>query len=100
MHNLNQLFWVMMGGALGAGLRFAISLMLVTPLSTVFVNRLELPSMVAFVVPGFLGGFTTFSTFGWDTMRILQLGEISKAIGYVALSVVGGLVFSYLGSRI
>ena len=32
---------------------------------------------------GLMGGFTTFSTFGWDTVRMLEEGEWTKASLYV-----------------
>ena len=40
---------------------------------------------------GFLGGFTTFSAFGVETVSLLQKGELLVAIGYVGLSVLCGL---------
>jgi CrcB protein len=41
---------------------------------------------------GFLGAFTTFSTFGWETVRMLEDGEWGKAMLYVAASVIGGVL--------
>ena len=37
---------------------------------------------------GFLGSFTTFSTFSMDTMRLFEGGQTGQALGYVALSLV------------
>jgi fluoride exporter len=48
---------------------------------------------------GLMGGFTTFSTFGWDTVRMLEEGEWTKASLYVGASVFGGLVAIMLGMR-
>jgi fluoride exporter len=48
---------------------------------------------------GLMGGFTTFSTFGWDAVRMLEEGEWSKASIYVGASVLGGLIAMMLGMR-
>lgn len=49
---------------------------------------------------GLMGGFTTFSTFGWDTVRMLEEGEWAKASIYVGASVVGGVIAMMLGMRV
>jgi len=49
---------------------------------------------------GLMGGFTTFSTFGWDTVRMLNDGEWLKAVVYVAASVLGGIVCMVAGMRL
>jgi CrcB protein len=49
---------------------------------------------------GLMGGFTTFSTFGWDTVRMLNDGEWVKALAYVAASVIGGIICMIGGMRI
>lgn len=49
---------------------------------------------------GFLGAFTTFSTFGWETVRMLQDGEWGKVMLYAATSVLGGLLAVILGMRL
>jgi fluoride exporter len=49
---------------------------------------------------GLMGGFTTFSTFGWDTVRMLEEGELTKALIYVAASVIGGLIAMMIGMRV
>jgi CrcB protein len=49
---------------------------------------------------GLMGGFTTFSTFGWDTVRMLEEGELIKALIYVAASVIGGLIAMMIGMRV
>lgn len=46
---------------------------------------------------GFLGGLTTFSTFGWDTFRRLQEGMWAAAAGNVAANLVAGLLAVWLG---
>jgi len=49
---------------------------------------------------GLMGGFTTFSTFGWDTVRMLNDGEWIKAVVYVGASVLGGIICMIAGMRL
>jgi CrcB protein len=49
---------------------------------------------------GLMGGFTTFSTFGWDTVRMLDDGQWQKALLYIGTSVLGGLLLMMAGIRI
>jgi CrcB protein len=46
---------------------------------------------------GVLGGFTTFSAFGLETMFLLKRGDVLVAGANVALSVVAGLAALWLG---
>lgn len=49
---------------------------------------------------GFFGAFTTFSTFSWETVRMLEDGEWMKAAVYVGVSVLGGLLAVMGGMRL
>ncbi|MFK7696173.1 fluoride efflux transporter CrcB [Paenibacillus sp. HJGM_3] len=49
---------------------------------------------------GFIGAFTTFSTFSVETVALLDSHAWSLAVLYVALSVIGGLAFAWLGGRL
>jgi fluoride exporter len=49
---------------------------------------------------GFLGGFTTFSSFGLETIRLLQAGEGVRAALYVAATNAVGLAAVALGFRL
>ena len=49
---------------------------------------------------GFCGGFTTFSTFGWETVRMLQDGEWTRAAVYVGASVIGGIALVIAGIKV
>ena len=46
---------------------------------------------------GVLGGFTTFSAFGLETMHLLRRGEVLVAGSNIVLSVVAGLLALWLG---
>jgi CrcB protein len=49
------------------------------------------------LMTGVLGGFTTFSAFGLETVRMLSSGARAEALGYVMLSVLGGLALCGVG---
>ena len=65
------------------------------------LNRMVIPPdwRVAIAV-GFFGGYTTFSSFGWETAKMLEDGEWFSATAYVAASVVAGLLLSVAGIRL
>ena len=46
---------------------------------------------------GFFGGYTTFSSFGWETAKMLQDGEWLHATVYVTASMVVGLLLTLAG---
>lgn len=49
------------------------------------------------LVTGFLGAYTTFSSFGFETFQLLREGELGKAIAYVLASNLIGLLAVWLG---
>ena len=118
---MNALLWVMFGGALGAGLRYGISLLLQTrsaefPVGTLTVNLLGClligfiatwlnaetarPALRLALIVGILGGFTTFSSFGLETIELLQNGRLLVAGAYIFISNSLGLALVWLGHRI
>lgn len=46
---------------------------------------------------GFLGGFTTFSSYADDTRRLFENGEVAAAVGYLALTATAAMVGVALG---
>lgn len=112
---LSQYLWVALGGALGAMLRYSASVYITPvfdnrfPLATFLVNALGSALMgVCYVLviekgvldpvwrnilmTGFLGAFTTFSTFSLDAVNLWQNGHPVMAAAYIILSVLVCLV--------
>ena len=57
------------------------------------------PVLPLLLMTGVLGGFTTFSTFSFETVQLLQQNEWLKAALYVVGSVGVGVAACYLGMR-
>lgn len=55
------------------------------------------PSERAFLLIGILGGFTTFSTFTYETFALLQDGELVRAFANAAGQLIVGLVALWAG---
>jgi CrcB protein len=55
------------------------------------------PEVRGLLTTGFCGGYTTFSTFTYETLGLLEEGEVLRASSYVLLSVIVALVGAYLG---
>ena len=115
-----KLVLVGLGGGIGSILRYSIGILLHGvpasgfPFGTLIINLAgcagigvaaglvadsrapATPFQVALVV-GVLGGFTTFSTFGWETFALFRSGRIVSAILYVSLSNGLGLLAVWAG---
>ena len=52
------------------------------------------------ITVGLFGAFTTFSTFSWESVRMLEDGEWTRGLLYVAASVLVGLAFMLAGMRL
>jgi CrcB protein len=55
------------------------------------------PEWKLFVITGFLGGLTTFSSFSAEVVGLMQRGEVTWALGTALLHLVGSLVLTFLG---
>lgn len=65
------------------------------------LNRIVIsPDWRSAIAVGFFGGYTTFSSFGWETAKMLEDGEWLSATTYVAASVIVGLLLSVAGIRL
>ena len=56
------------------------------------------PTARALLTTGFCGGFTTFSTFSWETVGLIEEGALRRAAMYLSASVVAGLAGIWLGT--
>jgi CrcB protein len=54
----------------------------------------------AFMFIGILGGFTTFSSFGNETINLVRDGEIFNALANVGANVIFGLILVWLGRTV
>lgn len=115
-----KLIYVGLGGFLGAISRFALGEWLHSdhgfPIGTLAVNllgclvlgwflafakRKSLRSETVLLVgTGFLGAFTTFSTFSVETVNLLLARQGGLALTYVLGSIFIGLFFAYLGFKL
>jgi fluoride exporter len=111
---MTPLLPVMLGGAIGAGMRYLTSLMLVSrtnagwPWATFAVNLVggfAMGLLVAhvlkgnvgenlrlFVGVGVLGGFTTFSAFSLESWTLIERGSWLLAAAYILASVIGSIL--------
>jgi CrcB protein len=55
------------------------------------------PEWKLFLITGFLGGLTTFSSFSAEVVGLMQRGELTWAFGAVLLNVLGSLTLTFLG---
>ena len=111
---------VLVGGAIGSLVRLLVGAAIQQrvglgfPLGTLVINvtgslllgfimRVALdttavtPVMRALLTTGFCGGYTTFSTFSFETVDLIREGLYARAGAYVTLSVVLGLVGAFAG---
>jgi len=58
------------------------------------------PEWRVFLAAGFCGGFTTFSTFSYESINLIRDGEFFILSLYVAASVILGFAATYLGMTI
>ena len=55
------------------------------------------PEWRLFIITGFLGGLTTFSTFSAEMLALLQEGRLAIGFGAILLHVIGSIVMAFLG---
>lgn len=118
---MKAMLLVALGGAIGSVTRFKLSGLILHhtidwrfPAGTFAVNVLGClvagilaglaekhdmfsPDARLLLFTGLLGGFTTFSAFGLETMHLLKRGEVAVASANIVLSVLAGLAALWLG---
>ena len=119
-----SIIFVALGGALGSVLRYllgtwvqSVSESIDFPYGTLMVNLIGCfvigffsqlaetrgaftSESRAFVFIGILGGFTTFSAFGNDTINLVRDGEMFNALANVGANVILGLALVWLGRTV
>ena len=117
---MERFLWVCFGSAVGGGARYLLSGWVLQalgpafPYGTLAVNVLGSfllaglmfagveaatmsPTVRLALTTGVMGGFTTYSTFSYETMKYLQDGAWHIAVANVLITVVGCLVACLLG---
>ena len=112
--------WVALGSAVGGAARYGVGVLLqrhlasAFPIGTLAINlsgsfllglllrySLATPAISAEVrallTAGVCGGYTTFSTFSYETATLIEDGDYHRAAWYVALSVLSALGGTFLG---
>jgi fluoride exporter len=117
---MERFLWICLGGAAGTGARYLISGWILRwlgsgfPYGTLAVNVLGSfllgglmqvgltveglsPTLRLALTTGAMGGFTTYSTFSYETMRLLQENAWALALGNIAITVASCLAACFLG---
>ncbi|MCP4650861.1 MAG: fluoride efflux transporter CrcB [PVC group bacterium] len=121
---MKNIFIVGIGGFIGAVCRYKLgglilhhSLNWKFPVSTFLINVIGClimgviagtaerfqwfgPGILLLLMTGVLGGFTTFSAFGYETIFLIRKGEVLIAGSYVGLSVIMGLIAVFVGMKL
>ncbi|HWK22372.1 MAG TPA: CrcB family protein [Ureibacillus sp.] len=106
---------VAFGGGIGATLRYLVQLWVIklrisTYWSTATVNVLgsfilgittniaiDSSTMLAFLTVGVLGGFTTFSTFAFDFVKLFETKKWGTSLLFVGVNLIGGIFAFWVG---
>lgn len=116
---LKAMFYIWIGGGLGSVLRFGVQwianrfIPIPFPLGTFLVNVIGCfcigffyalsqegslsVSWRLFLITGLCGGFTTFSSFSYEGLKLLQDGHYFNFTAYTLLSVALGLIATWVG---
>lgn len=120
---MDKLAWIGVAGALGALARYELGALVqriggtVFPWSTLVVNGLgclmfgliwslaEVRSLISpdlrtILLAGFMGAFTTFSTFAFETGAFLRDGQVLMALANIALQLIVGLAAMAAGQML
>ena len=116
---MKAILWVGLGGSLGAIARYLLGGWIAARLGAsfpygtfainvagsgvlglilgAFESRVPPAPLPLAVTIGFLGAFTTFSTFTYETTRLIEAGSLLPAMVNVAASVIAGLIAVMVG---
>lgn len=93
----NQKIWTNSSWPLGTLLVNIIGCFLIGLLGGFFATKSLPDSLKLLAITGFLGGFTTFSAFGWENFQLIKEGNLSIALGNIFLHVFVGIAAVGLG---
>jgi CrcB protein len=116
---MERFLWICLGGAAGTGARYLIALWAAQrfggsfPYGTLIVNLLGCfgiaaimhaaltlswsPTLRSAITIGFIGGLTTYSSFNYETSRLLDHGAHGPAAVYAFATIVGSFAAGWLG---
>ena len=116
---MERFLWICLGGAAGTGARYLIAVWSAQrlgsafPYGTLIVNLIGCfaiaavmhaamtlawsPTVRAAISIGFIGGLTTYSSFNYETMRLIEEGALATAGANLAATIVGGFAAGWLG---
>lgn len=120
---MKQVLFVGLGGAAGSILRYLTSVVTLKfysasfPVATFIVNVIgcflaglifgsitqesaDAQNLKVLLLTGFCGGFTTFSAFALENVRLMDSGNLSTAVLYTIASIAAGLLAAWLGLSI
>jgi CrcB protein len=120
---MKNLLPVMLGGAVGSGLRYLITLLTRKyagtdlPLGTLLINTTgslligmilgyfvtnspRNETLILLLATGFCGGFTTFSAFAFENLKLIQSNQSGQALLYIIISVVCSILAVWLGTKL
>ena len=116
---MERFLWICLAGAAGTGTRYLIALWAAQrfgssfPFGTLIVNLAGCfgiaavmhaastlswsPTMRSAITIGFIGGLTTYSSFNYETTRLMEEGATSAAIFNATATLVGAFAAGWLG---
>jgi CrcB protein len=116
---MGRFFWICLAGAAGTGARYLIALWAAQrfgsafPYGTLIVNLVGCftiaavmhaaltlswsPTIRSAVTIGFIGGLTTYSSFNYETSRLLEEGATGAAALNATVTILGAFVAGWIG---
>jgi fluoride exporter len=116
---MERLFWICLAGAAGTAARYLVALWAAQrfgtafPYGTLIVNLVGCfaiaavmhaaltlswsPTIRSAITIGFIGGLTTYSSFNYETTRLLEEGAVGAATLNATVTLLGAFVAGWLG---